>query len=163
MRILIFTALLALSLSACDESSLPEPTPTETNNQTPEEAFAQSMLQAVNDIRRRGSDCGETVDTLAWNNQLADAAERHAQDMADNEFFEHEGSDGSTVGQRVTEAGYTWMAVAENIAWGYNSVEAVMQGWEDSPGHCENLMSSTYSQIGVARVGDYWVQVFAKP
>ena len=31
------------------------------------------------------------------------------------------------------EAGYAWRAVAENIAWGYSDVTAVVQGWKDSP------------------------------
>lgn len=163
MRILFFTALIALGLTACDEAALTEPNPSEPNNPPSETTFAQAMLQATNELRRSGSGCGSPVDTLTWDEQLATAAEAHAQDMFDNQFFEHGGSDNSTVGQRVTEAGYNWMAVAENIAQGYTSIEAVMQGWEQSASHCENLMSSDYTQMGAARVGNYWVQVFAKP
>ncbi len=45
-----------------------------------------------------------------------------------------------------------------------------MQGWIDSPGHCANLMSPTFTEMGIAFVverksepGIYWTQVFATP
>jgi len=71
------------------------------------------------------------------------------------------------VSNRVTATGYTWSAVGENIAAGYSSVEAVMQGWLESPGHCRNIMSDQYREFAVSRVdvndsdySSYWTQVF---
>lgn len=166
MRFYLLMSLFALFLVSCTENDLLTPNEEETEEPIPEApvlTFEQAMLQAINEVRRSGNDCGGPVDTLSWDSQLAAAAERHAQDMFDNDFFDHQGSDSSSVGMRVTAAGYDWMAVAENIAWGYTSIEAVMQGWQDSPGHCANMMSDSYTQVGVARVGNYWVQVFARP
>jgi uncharacterized protein YkwD len=91
--------------------------------------------------------------------------------MASNNFFSHTGSNGSSVGNRATSAGYSWTAIGENIAAGtsYSAVGAVIQGWIDSPGHCVNLMRSSYKELGAAKVSNasssykvYWTQVFGK-
>lgn len=54
----------------------------------------------------------------------------------------------------------------ENIAYGYATADAVMQGWLNSPGHRANIERSTYRAIGVgAATGSnsriYWAQVFS--
>ncbi|MCB0549798.1 MAG: CAP domain-containing protein [Phaeodactylibacter sp.] len=120
------------------------------------------MLMEVNALRERGCRCGSRwmppVPPLSWNNQLARAALRHANDMNKNNFFDHRGSDGSAMSERISDTGYAWRAVAENIAWGHPDVAAVVQGWKNSPGHCENMMSGEYKEIGAARAGGYWVQ-----
>jgi len=91
--------------------------------------------------------------------------------MASKNFFSHTGSNGSSVGDRATAAGFNWTAVGENIAAGtsYSAVSAVLQGWINSPGHCANLMRSSYRELGAAKVSNpsstynvYWTQVFGK-
>jgi hypothetical protein len=92
------------------------------------------------------------------------AAENHCQDMATHNFFSHYGSDGSSPGTRMTRAGYSARAGGENIAWGYPSVAAVMDGWEHSSGHYNNIVSSAYQEAGFARCGtNIWVADFAAP
>lgn len=129
--------------------------------------FAEEMLLAVNQLRVHGCYCGENymppVKPLKWNAALEKAAMRHAKDMSDNRRFEHTGSDGSTVANRVSDTGYNWSAVGENIAYGYKSIEKVISGWQKSEGHCRNIMKATYVEMGVARIGNYWAQTFAKP
>ena len=39
------------------------------------------------------------------------------------------------------------------------SEEGTVKAWIESPGHCRNIMNSNYTEIGVARVGDYWTLV----
>lgn len=70
----------------------------------------------------------------------------------------------------MTRAGYSWKAVAENVAAGQSTAEEAVRTWLESPGHCENLMSPGYSETGIAHAinreaekGIYWVQVFATP
>ncbi len=129
--------------------------------------FQEAFLKQVNAYRTQGCKCGGKtmpgVPPLRWNDQLAAAARRHARDMADNAHFSHRGTDNSTAAQRITKTGYQWQAVAENIAWGYESVEAVVSGWIKSKGHCANIMSADYTEMGAARQGTYWVQTFGKP
>ncbi|MCP5203109.1 MAG: thrombospondin type 3 repeat-containing protein [Pseudomonadales bacterium] len=139
-------------------------------------AEEQSMLNAVNTVRAQARMCGSTsyaaASPLAWNCALETAATGHSADMANNNFFSHTGSDGQSVGYRATQAGYSWSAVGENIAAGIplSSVSAVIQAWLDSPGHCANMMRSTYTEFGAAKISNssstynvYWTQVFGRP
>jgi uncharacterized protein YkwD len=134
----------------------------------------KEMLTLVNDARSRTRDCGTVTypatTTLSWHCTLGDVAYGHSRDMGDHNFFSHTGSDGLTVANRVTNAGYDWSAVAENIAAGQQTNAAVMTDWLDSPGHCANIMRSTYTEFGAASytvTGSdypiYWTQVFARP
>lgn len=53
---------------------------------------------------------------------------------------------------------------AENIAWGANSSQSVMDGWMGSPGHKANILNGEYKGVGVGVVkyngAYYWVQCF---
>lgn len=125
-----------------------------------------SMLSAINTLRASGCRCGNKwmapAPALKWNDQLEQAALGHARDMNNNGFFDHTGSDGSSIGTRVTRAGYHWGSVGENIAWGYEDVPAVVEGWRISDGHCENFMNPAYQDMGAAYVNGYWVQTLAR-
>jgi uncharacterized protein YkwD len=104
---------------------------------------------------------------LTLESHLTSAALEHARDLARHNMLEHTGSDGSTPDQRVTRAGYKWRATGENIASGPTTPEEVMAGWLASPGHCENIMSPRFKEMGIAWVVDpksasgvYWAQTF---
>jgi uncharacterized protein YkwD len=75
-------------------------------------------------------------------------------------YFSHTAKDGSDPGTRITKAGYTWRAYGENIAFGYPDEQAVMDGWIHSEGHCKNIMSPNFKEMGAGRAGDYWTQEF---
>lgn len=121
----------------------------------------EEILTEVNTIRAKGCYCGKEylppAGKLTWNTKLEKAATRHARDMHTNGFFEHKGSDGSTLSQRAEAAGYKWSLLGENLAWGVLSPEEVVKGWINSPGHCETLMNPGFREIGVAKKGTYWV------
>ncbi len=130
------------------------------------ETWQQEMLRMVNEIRSKGCICGNkkmpVKKPLRWNDNLANAAQQHADDMHDNQFIGHYGSGGSRIGQRVTKAGYNWKSVAENVAWNIRTTKGAVIGWKNSPGHCRSMMGG-YTEMGAARKGRYWVQVFARP
>jgi uncharacterized protein YkwD len=99
--------------------------------------------------------------------ELDAAARRHSSNMATTENLSHTGTDGSTFDQRIKAAGYPGDPTGENIAWGYSSAEAVMNGWMNSTGHRANILSQTSNQIGISVVfqegsefGFHWTQVF---
>lgn len=137
--------------------------------------FQAEALRLVNARRAAGATCGgrgsfAPAPALVWQSQLAEAAYGHSADMAARDYFSHTGQDGRSPGQRVTAAGYAWSAVGENIAAGYGSTQAVVDGWMASDGHCANLMSSSYTQMALAcardadsQYGRYWTQVLARP
>jgi len=67
--------------------------------------------------------------------KITQAALRHSNDMADNNFFSHTGSDGTRAGIRLDESCYNWQAYGEIIAAGYGSPDGAVEAWMDSPGH----------------------------
>ncbi len=166
----------------------PAPAPTTASAPTPAPAAAPAAsaggscagvsqsdaLAAINAARAQARQCGATsfsaAPAVAWSGALATAASRHSSDMATRNFFSHTGSDGSSVGQRVSAAGYGWSGVGENIAAGPSSVSSVMAGWLASAGHCANIMQAAYQNVAVACVSQpgstytrYWTMVLARP
>jgi uncharacterized protein YkwD len=96
------------------------------------------------------------------NTTLTRAAQDHSEDMAASGTMSHTGSDGSSPGDRITRAGYSWSTYGENVAYGYSTPEQVMTGWMNSPGHKENILNCAFKEIGVglAQPGSYWTQDF---
>ena len=136
-----------------------------------ESRVSARILQLANEARSRSRRCGSkefpAVPPLTLESHLTSAAREHARDMARHDMLEHTGSDGSRPDERVTRAGYKWRATGENIASGPTTPEEVMQGWLASPGHCENIMSPRFMEMGIAWVidpksesGVYWAQAF---
>jgi uncharacterized protein YkwD len=110
------------------------------------------------------------VPPLVMNPLLRQAAQAHSEDMLDNNFFSHTGSNGSSHGQRISATGYRAATTGENIAAGRSTADATMNQWMNSSGHCRNLMSADFTEIGVghangsgARYRDYWTQKFGRP
>jgi len=131
-----------------------------------QEVIKTSMLEEVNKLRRSGCNCGNNymppVPDLIWNDQLEKAAAKHAKDMSGNNLSGHTGSNGSSPDDRITGAGYQWWMCGENVAYGFNSVKDVVNGWKSSPGHCRNMMDGDFREMGAAREGSCWVQDFGR-
>lgn len=136
--------------------------------------FADQMLAAVNAARAQARDCGgqmmPAVPALTWDYSLEQAAFVHSSNMANYNFFSHTGLNGDQPSDRVSDQGYSWSTVGENIAAGQRDLASVMDSWLKSPGHCKNIMSANYTQMGASSVTNssaqysiYWTQVFARP
>ena len=99
--------------------------------------------------------------------RLTDAAQSHACFMAATDKMSHTGKGGSSVGARVSGTGYRWGMVAENVAFGQATAQAVMASWVTSKGHRKNLMHRKARDIGIgiARKNGrlYWAMVLAAP
>jgi uncharacterized protein YkwD len=135
---------------------------------------ATRVLQLVNEIRARGARCGDhsfgPAPPVKLSPTLGGVALGHADDMATHNYFEHEDLTGRSPADRVRAAGYQEKLVGENIAYGPKSTEEAMQGWLDSPGHCENIMDPRFAEMGIAyapgqasRRGLFWVQLLVAP
>jgi uncharacterized protein YkwD len=113
---------------------------------------------------------------LKVNPQLTRDAQDYADRLAKTDTFSHT-ADGKRPSQRITEHGYQFSMVAENIAWEYDSVgyttgalaRAFVTGWRHSPGHRKNMLDPYLEEIGVgvarsAKTGHYYaVQDFGRP
>ena len=129
----------------------------------------ERVFDLTNAARKKGRYCGSqwypAAGELTWNNHLADAARQHAYDMLKFNYFSHTSIDGRSFSTRIKNAGYrNYCTVGENIAGNSNSASTV-ESWLNSPGHCANLMSNKFRDIGVGYApggiyGGYWVQNF---
>lgn len=132
------------------------------------------VLKRVNAARASPRRCGNQhyrpAPALRWNARLGAAALTHSRDMAQHNYFAHAGQDGRTAPARATDAGYAWRSIGENVAAGQGSVNQVVDGWLSSPGHCANIMSDKFTEMGAAyatnpnsKASIYWTQVFGMP
>jgi uncharacterized protein YkwD len=103
------------------------------------------FLELVNAER---ASLGKTPFTA--NSQLETAAYLHSKDMGDHDYFSHTSLDGREFSQRITAAGYRYVAAAENIAKasGVPSASRVYDMWKNSPGHYTNMIGN-YAEAGL--------------
>ncbi|WPC06475.1 CAP domain-containing protein [Pseudomonas sp. MBLB4123] len=138
------------------------------------QAEGQQLLERLNAARAQPRQCGAqtfaAAPPLAWNRELATAAEEHSRAMANGNFFAHRGRDGRTPGDRAELAGYNARQIGENIAAGVDAPAKVVDGWLASPGHCATLMNPQFRDLGAAYAVDpksdagiYWTALFGTP
>jgi len=112
-------------------------------------AAAPSIEQQVIDLtneQRRQHGC---TTALGLSPKLAAAASAHSRDMALQNLFSHTGSDGSTMVSRIVAIGYSYSLLAENLAAGQATAEAVVAGWMASAGHRANMLNCMFRETGV--------------
>jgi hypothetical protein len=125
--------------------------------------LAAQVVAAVNQHR-----AGIGLGGLAESATLRAAAVWKARHMAAYGYMAHDDPAppvARSVGDRVAACGYTGGGWGENIAHGYPSTAAVMQGWLSSPGHKANIERASFRAIGVGVAAAangtlYWAQVF---
>ncbi|MBL7253466.1 CAP domain-containing protein [Paractinoplanes lichenicola] len=149
------------------KTTAPAPTKTRTT-QPPAPGGGSSdtvseVIRLVN-VERKAAGCGN----LTGESRLHRAAQKHSDRQAAQDSMSHQLPGEASMGDRVTAEGYRWGGVAENVAAGYGSPAAVMDGWMNSPGHKANILNCGYKNIGVgvAKSGKgtlYWTQNFASP
>lgn len=133
----------------------------------PELESQDYILNKVNKLRESGCYCGskymKPVRPLKWNDQLYSSALSHAKEMNRYRFFSHFSVDGKDIGERLTEAGYAWQIVGENLGEGQRNFDEVLIDWKKSKEHCIMLMDPRVTEMGVAKYRRFWVQHFGKP
>ncbi len=119
-----------------------------TTDQTESVALVNAERQS------RGLHC------LVINDKLTTAAQKHAQSMVDNNFFDHNDPvTGTTPWERMQAEGYNYTWAGENIAWGSSTPQEAYNQWWNSQPHRENMLSGNFTEIGIGRVNTYWVMV----
>lgn len=135
------------------------------------EALRMEALEQVNIAREE-----QGLPPLELTQALNDAAQAHAVDMIEDDYYSHVAPDGTAPMDRfVASGGSQWRVVRENIARCSNCavpptterVEAFQDGWMNSPGHRENILAEGLDSFGfgIAGEGDavFAVQNFAGP
>lgn len=136
------------------------PAPDQPGTDSSQDAFANEVVRLVNEERAKAGLPALTVDRGA-----ASAAQVRAKEI--ERSFSHTRPDGSSFNSALTEAGVNFSGAGENIAYGQNSPEKVMEGWMNSSGHRANILNSSYTSIGVGHYQNasgvnYWTQLFIR-
>lgn len=142
-------------------------------------AYEQYMLELINAARldpaaaaaqygvSLGSISAASKQPLAGNDLLTNAAENHSQWMLDTDTFSHTGSGGSSPGNRMAAAGYSFTGSwswGENIAWRgttgtlnlLSAIDAMHASLFQSSGHRANILNDTFQEVGVGiKTGTY--------
>jgi hypothetical protein len=87
---------------------------------------------------------------LATNAALNQAALAKAQDMFAKDYWAHCSPDGTCPWYFITAAGYSYSTAGENLAKDFDTSQGVVDGWMASPSHRDNILNTTYKDIGVA-------------
>ena len=119
--------------------------------------YEDEVIRLVNEIRVKNG-----LKALSKNWELCRVARYKSQDMVDKHYFSHTSPTYGTPFQMMKSFGITYRAAGENIAYGQRTPKEVVTAWMNSSGHRENILNSSYTQIGVGYVtnGNYWTQMF---
>lgn len=117
--------------------------------------FEQQVLQLVNTQRANAG-----LSKLGMDDKLANMAMVKAQDMIKNNYFSHTSPTYGSPFDMMRQFQITYKAAGENIAKGQSSAEQVMNDWMNSPGHRANILSGSFTKIGIAYYNGAWVQEF---
>ena len=120
-------------------------------------SFESEVIRLVNEIRVQNG-----LKPLTANWELSRVARHKSQDMRDQGYFSHTSPTYGTPFQMIKSFGLSFRTAGENIAKGYATPQAVVNGWMNSSGHRANILNASYTQIGVGYVGQghYWTQMF---
>ena len=120
-------------------------------------SYEQQVADLVNAERAKAG-----LPALKLNWELSRVARIKSQDMHDKKYFSHQSPTYGSPFDMIKKFGISYRAAGENIAQGYATPQAVMTGWMNSPGHRANILSASFTQIGVGyfKDGNYWTQMF---
>jgi len=97
------------------------------------------------------------LSALTFNDELDQAAQAKAEDMAKRNYWSHNTPDGKEPWVFIDNAGYKYFKAAENLAYGFDTSHNTVIGWMNSPSHRANILDSDLKEVGfgVADVPNY--------
>lgn len=107
-------------------------------------SMSPTVLLSETNIQR--SNNGESA--LSMNGQLTQAAQAKANDMVARNYWSHVTPDGVQPWQFVANAGYSYSALGENLAYGFDTSTATVTGWMNSAPHRANVLNTSYTEVG---------------
>ncbi|NEA66982.1 CAP domain-containing protein [Streptomyces sp. SID12488] len=125
---------------------------------------AEGFLTLVNSARATAGSPPVSLDA-----RLCAAAQAHAADMASAGRLGTESRDGTSVHQRVTATGYTYLTVGEHLVSGPRTPEEFLDYCLRTEQARRTLHDLAFTQVGLAyvtgsRTGDtYWTALWARP
>lgn len=150
IAILLCAVLLAGAVGSVSAAALP------SESGLADEEWEVLLLTNRERLKKR-------LDPLTTTPYLQEATDIRAEEISEN--FSHDRPDGSSC--FTVLSGYKYTTAGENIAAGYRTPAAAVNGWMKSEGHRRNILNAAYRHVGVgfyylsgSGYGDHWVQLF---
>ncbi|NLK96531.1 SafA/ExsA family spore coat assembly protein [Defluviitalea saccharophila] len=126
-------------------------------------ALENEVIRLVNAERAK-----QGLPALKANWELSRVARMKSQDMINKNYFAHQSPTYGSPFNMMENFGIKFSSAGENIAKGQQTPSQVMNAWMNSPGHRSNILSASYTQIGVGLATSkngtkYWTQMFIRP
>ncbi|KIL44115.1 CAP domain-containing protein [Jeotgalibacillus soli] len=133
------------------------PTANQTADSKAVSAFEQKVVELTNAERTKAGLAPLKLDVA-----LSKVAKDKSLDMKEKKYFSHTSPTYGSPFDMMKSYGISYKSAGENIAMGQRSPEEVVKAWMNSEGHRKNILSSTFTHIGVGHVesGNYWTQMF---
>jgi uncharacterized protein YkwD len=118
------------------------------------------MAGLINMERKRNADESQFAKPLQWDEDVAEVARSHSLAMLQDNFCGHTNSEGEDHAARLLKAGMDFTMSAENVANGFETIEATMAAFMDEPPftrhtHRFNILNPELSHVGVGIVEDH--------
>lgn len=130
------------------------------------EVLPEVLVELTNDSRK-----SQNIPELKIRMELQEAAQKKAEDMAKKGYFAHTSPEGLLPWHWFKEAGYDFSYAGENLAVNFFDSKDVNNAWLQSPSHKENILSKSFTEIGIGiakgiyegKESVFVVQLFGKP
>ena len=134
-----------------NETSKPE------NKPSTQTQFENRVLELVNVERQKAG-----LNALQMDESVRNVARLKSEDMRVNKYFDHTSPTYGSPFDMLKKFGVSYKSAGENIAQGYSTPEAVVNGWMNSSGHRANILNASFTHMGVGydANGHYWTQMF---
>ena len=103
------------------------------------------LLAATNDQRAK-----DGLPGLRKSERLSQAAMLKANDIIQNQYWDHTSPSGVEPWQWIQKTNYTYSEAGENLARDFSTADGTVAGWMASEKHRENMLKPSYSDVGFA-------------
>lgn len=139
-----------------EQPNKPEsPSQDENNTNSSVSSIEQEVVRLVNIERQK-----EGLAPLKLDTSLSNVARLKSEDMKKKGYFSHTSPTYGSPFDMLKQFNITYKTAGENIAKGQKTAKAVVDAWMNSEGHRRNIMSKSFTHIGVGYTPNYWTQLF---
>jgi uncharacterized protein YkwD len=151
--LLVFCLTLILATSGCSKEAAPSGSPQNEDQPAPSDVFTeQGIFNLINEARTDGG-----LQLLTRESTMDALALQHSRDMETANRLSHDGFQ-ARASEITGELGAH--TVGENVAMGYGTAQAFVDGWLGSEGHRDNIMNPSYGRTGIGCHEGYATQIF---
>lgn len=148
---LLGVLVAAFFLVRLDAGAVPQPLQSSHVLAYATEMSHSGLLSGTNNARSANG-----LGPLSLNGQLNNSAQAKAQDMANKNYWAHVSPDGTQPWYFFNQAGYAYIRAGENLAYGFMTSQATVDGWMNSQTHRANILGDYHDVgFGIVNAPDY--------